>query len=99
MNKERIQPALSLGIFQPPPLLLHLLHGLLVLLAHLLLNLLRLLPRVADVTAKEETRIDMHDAELNRVLGGGLVKGSLVLVEGEPGIGAEIGRASCRERV
>ncbi|RRD70588.1 DNA repair protein RadA [Tannerella forsythia] len=40
-----------------------------------------------DVTAKEETRIDMHDAELNRVLGGGLVKGSLVLVGGEPGIG------------
>ena len=33
-----------------------------------------------DVTAKEETRIDMHDSELNRVLGGGLVKGSLVLV-------------------
>ena len=29
----------------------------------------------------------MHDAELNRVLGGGLVKGSLVLVGGEPGIG------------
>ena len=40
-----------------------------------------------DVTAKEETRIDMHDSELNRVLGGGLVKGSLVLVGGEPGIG------------
>ncbi|MDO4703195.1 DNA repair protein RadA [Tannerella sp.] len=40
-----------------------------------------------DVTAKEETRIDMHDTELNRVLGGGLVKGSLVLVGGEPGIG------------
>lgn len=40
-----------------------------------------------DVTAKEETRIDMFDAELNRVLGGGLVKGSLVLIGGEPGIG------------
>ncbi len=40
-----------------------------------------------DVTAKEEVRIDMCDKELNRVLGGGLVRGSLVLVGGEPGIG------------
>lgn len=40
-----------------------------------------------DITAKDEPRIDMHDAELNRVLGGGLVKGSLVLLGGEPGIG------------
>ena len=29
----------------------------------------------------------MHDNELNRVLGGGLVPGSLVLIGGEPGIG------------
>ena len=29
----------------------------------------------------------MHDDELNRVLGGGLVPGSLVLIGGEPGIG------------
>ena len=40
-----------------------------------------------DVTAVEETRLDMCDAEFNRVLGGGLVKGSLVLIGGEPGIG------------
>jgi len=40
-----------------------------------------------DISAEEEVRIDMHDAELNRVLGGGLVRGSLVLVGGEPGIG------------
>ncbi|MDR1097506.1 MAG: DNA repair protein RadA [Tannerella sp.] len=40
-----------------------------------------------DVTLKEEARVDLHDAELNRVLGGGLVKGSLVLIGGEPGIG------------
>ncbi len=40
-----------------------------------------------DVTALEEARIDMGDDELNRVLGGGLVKGSLVLIGGEPGIG------------
>lgn len=40
-----------------------------------------------DITSSEEERIDLKDAELNRVLGGGLVKGSLVLVGGEPGIG------------
>ncbi|OAV71832.1 DNA repair protein RadA [Bacteroidales bacterium Barb4] len=40
-----------------------------------------------DITSEEESRIDLHDAELNRVLGGGLVKGSLVLIGGEPGIG------------
>lgn len=40
-----------------------------------------------DVTTQEEARVDMLDAELNRVLGGGLVKGSLVLIGGEPGIG------------
>jgi len=32
-------------------------------------------------------RLDTHDEEFNRVLGGGLVKGSLVLLGGEPGIG------------
>ncbi|HJA87630.1 MAG TPA: DNA repair protein RadA [Candidatus Parabacteroides intestinavium] len=40
-----------------------------------------------DVTTEREERIDLHDAELNRVLGGGLVRGSLVLIGGEPGIG------------
>jgi DNA repair protein RadA/Sms len=40
-----------------------------------------------DITATEEYRIDMGDSELNRVLGGGLVKGTLVLIGGEPGIG------------
>jgi DNA repair protein RadA/Sms len=40
-----------------------------------------------NVTFKEEIRIDLPDGELNRVLGGGLVKGSLVLMGGEPGIG------------
>jgi DNA repair protein RadA/Sms len=40
-----------------------------------------------DVTSEDEVRLDLHDAELNRVLGGGLVKGSLVLIGGEPGIG------------
>ncbi|MCD7929982.1 MAG: DNA repair protein RadA [Tannerellaceae bacterium] len=40
-----------------------------------------------DITAEEEERLDLQDGELNRVLGGGLVKGSLVLIGGEPGIG------------
>lgn len=42
---------------------------------------------LCEVTSKEEARIDLQDTELNRVLGGGLVKGSLVLIGGEPGIG------------
>ncbi|MBQ6652693.1 MAG: DNA repair protein RadA [Prevotella sp.] len=40
-----------------------------------------------EISAKDEPRINMHDEELNRVLGGGLVKGSIVLLGGEPGIG------------
>jgi DNA repair protein RadA/Sms len=40
-----------------------------------------------EIVADDEPRIDLHDAELNRVLGGGLVQGSLVLIGGEPGIG------------
>ncbi len=43
--------------------------------------------RLRDIDVSAEPRIDMHDEELNRVLGGGLVKGSLVLIGGEPGIG------------
>ena len=42
---------------------------------------------LADVTSAEEQRILTADAELNRTLGGGVVKGSIVLVAGEPGIG------------
>lgn len=42
---------------------------------------------VKDIEAVQEERIDMQCGELNRVLGGGLVKGSLVLIGGEPGIG------------
>jgi DNA repair protein RadA/Sms len=43
--------------------------------------------RLKDISAKDEPRVDMHDEELNRVLGGGLVPGSIVLLGGEPGIG------------
>lgn len=42
---------------------------------------------LGEIASSEEPRMDMHDGELNRVLGGGLVPGSLVLIGGEPGIG------------
>lgn len=42
---------------------------------------------IDTVSTDEMPRIDLHDAELNRVLGGGLVPGSMVLLGGEPGIG------------
>ena len=43
--------------------------------------------RLKDISSHDDPRIDMHDQELNRVLGGGLVPGSIVLLGGEPGIG------------
>ena len=42
---------------------------------------------LSDIEMKDEERYDTHIGELNRVLGGGLVKGSLILVGGDPGIG------------
>jgi len=42
---------------------------------------------INDVVSAEEKRIITSDPELNRVLGGGIVLGSIVLVAGEPGIG------------
>ncbi|MFG6424288.1 MAG: DNA repair protein RadA [Paramuribaculum sp.] len=43
--------------------------------------------RVSEIETSGEQRIKMPSGELNRVLGGGLVAGSLVLIGGEPGIG------------
>lgn len=43
--------------------------------------------RLQDIEVSEELRITTPDQELNRVLGGGIVAGSIVLVAGEPGIG------------
>lgn len=43
--------------------------------------------KLKDIPATDDARINMHDEELNRVLGGGLVEGSIVLLGGEPGIG------------
>lgn len=43
--------------------------------------------RLCDISSKDDPRIDMNDSELNRVLGGGMVPGSIILLGGEPGIG------------
>jgi DNA repair protein RadA/Sms len=43
--------------------------------------------RVAEISSVKEARINLGYEELNRVLGGGLVPGSLILLGGEPGIG------------
>ncbi len=42
---------------------------------------------ISEIVMNDEERYDTHIGELNRVLGGGLVKGSLILVGGDPGIG------------
>ena len=42
---------------------------------------------LSEIEMKDEERADTHINELNRVLGGGLVRGSLILVGGDPGIG------------
>ncbi|MCB0398400.1 MAG: DNA repair protein RadA [Winogradskyella sp.] len=43
--------------------------------------------RINEIDTTQEARLDMQDAEFNRVLGGGMVQGSLTLLGGEPGIG------------
>lgn len=43
--------------------------------------------KVSEIAVRPEARIKMPSGELNRVLGGGLVEGSIVLIGGEPGIG------------
>ncbi|MCI1987554.1 MAG: DNA repair protein RadA [Lactobacillus sp.] len=43
--------------------------------------------RLNDVTIQKETRVKTGLGELNRVLGGGIVPGSLILIGGDPGIG------------
>ena len=42
---------------------------------------------IKDISTQKNERIKIYDNELNRVLGGGLVPGSLILISGEPGIG------------
>ena len=43
--------------------------------------------RVRDIRESEHRRMDLGNSEVNRVLGGGMVPGSLILLGGEPGIG------------
>jgi DNA repair protein RadA/Sms len=43
--------------------------------------------QLKDIPSTDHERLDVNDSELNRVLGGGLVPGSVILVSGEPGIG------------
>ncbi|MCX6277775.1 MAG: DNA repair protein RadA [Bacteroidetes bacterium] len=43
--------------------------------------------RISEISFNSDARINTYDQELNRVLGGGLVPGSLTLIGGEPGIG------------
>ncbi|MDR1027875.1 MAG: DNA repair protein RadA [Clostridiales Family XIII bacterium] len=43
--------------------------------------------KLVDVDSEERNRLDTNIEELNRVLGGGIVKGSLILITGEPGVG------------
>ena len=42
---------------------------------------------LAEIDSTAEVRISLNNAEMDRILGGGLVEGSLVLIGGEPGIG------------
>lgn len=42
---------------------------------------------ITDIQSINEERVSLHNAEMDRLLGGGLVPGSLVLIGGEPGIG------------
>lgn len=43
--------------------------------------------RVSEIERSDNRRIDLGNSEVNRVLGGGMVPGSLILIGGEPGIG------------
>ncbi|MBC7607725.1 MAG: DNA repair protein RadA [Burkholderiales bacterium] len=43
--------------------------------------------KIKEIDSAQEVRMDTRDGELNRVLGGGIVPGSLILLGGEPGIG------------
>ena len=43
--------------------------------------------KITEIDSALEVRMDTRDSELNRVLGGGIVPGSLILLGGEPGIG------------
>lgn len=52
---------------------------------------------LSEISLEEEDRITTRMQELDRVLGGGLVKGSLTLVGGDPGIGKSTCCCRCAE--
>mgnify|MGYP005707964635 FL=1 len=43
--------------------------------------------KISEIQSSETPRLNCNDGELNRVLGGGIVPGSIILLGGEPGIG------------
>ena len=43
--------------------------------------------KISEIDTTKNPRLDSKDSEINRVLGGGIVPGSLILLGGEPGIG------------
>lgn len=43
--------------------------------------------KLSDIDSRSENRVSLNNAEVDRILGGGIVEGSLVLIGGEPGIG------------
>lgn len=51
------------------------------------LDLSSKIQEISTISTSDDVRFDTGNTELNRVLGGGLVKGSIVLLGGEPGIG------------
>ena len=60
---------------------------------------------LSAIDSSTENRMSLNNAELDRVLGGGIVEGSLVLIGGEPGIGKSRGgeyqageAARCKDR-
>ena len=55
--------------------------------------------KINDIKAEQLPRIKLPSGELNRVLGGGLVPGSIVLIGGEPGIGKSFPRKTLPLRV
>ncbi|MBR4320017.1 MAG: AAA family ATPase, partial [Oscillospiraceae bacterium] len=54
---------------------------------HTIIDLSHKIHKISDISYENEVRYSTGCGELDRVLGGGLVKGSIVLLGGEPGIG------------
>jgi DNA repair protein RadA/Sms len=46
--------------------------------------------KLKDISNKEKSRLNTQSNELNRVLGGGLVAGSVILLGGEPGLANQL---------